>query len=85
MSGTSWSIAVEGTPEEIQRQVHEHEARYWHAMPLPERLLAHHVCGHAVEHAREHGPSDRWVLQGGGSEDSTSMVAHVQVHKVAAP
>lgn len=81
----SWSISAQGTPDEIQWQVHEHEARYWHTLPLAERLLAHHVCGHAVEHARERAPLDRWVLQGGGHEDDTSMLAHVSCHKVTQP
>jgi predicted RNA-binding protein Jag len=67
----SWSLRLEGTAEEIREAVHHHEAVHWRAMPLAERLVVHHLVGHAVEQLDEHargGPSCRYFLVGNGGE-----------------
>jgi hypothetical protein len=79
---TSWSISATGTPDEIQAQVHEHERLYWKHMPLGERLLAHHTCGHLVEHARERGPDSRWALSASGHADGGDSYVSASIGRV---
>lgn len=71
----SWSIHAEGTPDEVRAEIREHEDQYWRHMPVTERLLVHHVLGHAVTVFEEANGLKPMTLHGNGHEGggSTSM------------
>ena len=82
----SWSISASGSTDEIRTAIHDHEEQSLRHFPQSERLLAHHVLGHALsvaeEHDREHGEQKRYVLVGHGSESNGSgwCEIHVDMH-----
>ena len=86
MNFLSWSISASGTTDEIRQAIRDHEEQSLRHFPQGERLLAHHVLGHALsvaeEHDREHGEAKHYVLAGNGSESNASgwCEIHVALH-----
>jgi len=82
----SWTISASGTADALRQAIRNHEDGYLRGFPQSERLLAHHVLGHALtvaeEHDREHSETHRYVLVGNGSESTVSgwCEIHVDLH-----
>lgn len=82
----SWTISASGTADELRQAVRNHEDGYLRGFPQSERLLAHHVLGHALtvaeEHDRERSEAHHYVLVGNGSEHAGGgwCEIHVALH-----